>query len=80
MAVSVAEEELRRIGGEVAVGHYGAWSYFQSLDTPENRTFVENYQKRYGPERVTSDPIEAAYAQVYLWKLAVEKGAIFCYR
>ncbi len=77
MAVSVAEEELRRIGGEVAIGHYAAWSYFQSLDTKENQTFVKNYQRRYGKERVTSDPIEAAYAQVYLWKLAVEKAQSF---
>ncbi|MGC1246580.1 MAG: urea ABC transporter substrate-binding protein, partial [Spirulinaceae cyanobacterium] len=77
MAVSIAEEELRRIGGEVAVGHYGAWSYFQSIDTKANQTFVNNYQRRYGAERVTSDPIEAAYAQIYLWKLAVEKAQSF---
>ena len=77
MAVSIAEEELRRIGPEVAAGHYGAWSYFQSIDTKENQAFVKNYQRRYGEERVTSDPIEAAYAQVYLWKLAVEKAQSF---
>ena len=28
----------------------------------------------YGPDRVTDDPIEAAYFQVYLWKQAVEKA------
>ena len=77
MAVSIAEEELRRIGGQLTAGHYAAWSYFQSINTPENQNFVSNYQKRYGQDRVTSDPIEAAYAQVYLWKLAVEKAQSF---
>lgn len=77
LAVSIAEEELRRIGGSVAAGHYASWSYFQSIDTPKNREFVQNFQARYGQDRVTSDPIESAYAQVYLWKQAVEKAGCF---
>lgn len=69
MAVSVAEPELQRIG-EAAIGHYACWSYFQSLDLPSNRAFVQRFQQRYGADRVTSDPIEAAYTQVYLWQQA----------
>lgn len=76
MAVSVTESELQTIGN-AAVGHYASWTYFQSLDTPKNRTFVANYQQRYGANRVTSDPIEAAYTQVYLWKQAVETAQSF---
>ncbi|MEW6495174.1 MAG: transporter substrate-binding protein, partial [Cyanobacteriota bacterium] len=71
LSCTVSETELHHIG-EAAVGHYSCWSYFQSLETPRNRQFVENFQRRYGTERVTSDPIEAAYTQVYLWKQAVE--------
>jgi len=77
LAVSVAEEELRRIGGSIAAGHYASWSYFQSINTPKNHQFVHNFQARYGQDRVTSDPIESAYAQVYLWKQAVEKAGCF---
>ena len=76
LAVSVAEAELQSIG-DAAVGHYASWSYFQSIDTPENNRFVENFQARYGANRVTSDPIEAAYSQVYLWKQAVEAAQSF---
>ncbi|NEN98021.1 MAG: urea ABC transporter substrate-binding protein, partial [Moorea sp. SIO3I7] len=76
MAVSVAEAELQRIG-DTAAGHYASWSYFQSLNTPNNQRFVQNFQRRYGANRVTSDPIEAAYAQVYLWKQAVESAQSF---
>ncbi|MGB0561159.1 MAG: urea ABC transporter substrate-binding protein [Spirulinaceae cyanobacterium] len=70
MAVSVAEDEAQRIGA-AAVGHYACWSYFQSLATPKNQQFVAQFQQRYGADRVTSDPIEAAYSQVYLWRQAV---------
>jgi urea transport system substrate-binding protein len=71
LAVSLAETSLQQIG-DAAAGHYAAWSYFQSLDTPENHRFVSNFRDRYGSDRVTSDPVESAYTQVYLWKQAVE--------
>ncbi|MBE9119162.1 transporter substrate-binding protein [Lusitaniella coriacea LEGE 07157] len=76
LALSVAEAELETIG-DAAVGHYASWSYFQSLDTAENQAFVRNFRDRYGATRVTSDPIAAAYTQVYLWKQAVETSRSF---
>ena len=77
LAVSVTEEEVQQIGTEFTVGHYAAHNYFQSLDTPTNRTFVQNFQAMYGSDRVTCDPVEAAYVQVYLWKQAVEQARSF---
>lgn len=74
MSVSLAEEEIRSIGAERVAGHLVAWSYFQTVDTPENRRFVAAYKARYGEERVTNDPIESAYLGVYLWKQAVEQA------
>jgi urea transport system substrate-binding protein len=74
MAVSVAEDELRGIGGSVAEGHYAAWNYFQTVDTPENKRFVDKFKTRFGKNRVTDDPIEAAYFQVHLWAQAVAKA------
>lgn len=72
MSVSVAEEEVRQIGPEFLKGHYAAWNYFQSVDTPENKAWVEAFKAEYGDDRVTNDPMEAAYIMVYLWKQAVE--------
>ncbi len=74
MSVSVAEEEVRQIGTEYLVGHYAAWNYFQTVDTPANTKFVEAFKAEYGDDRVTNDPMEAAYIMVYLWKQAVEKA------
>jgi urea transport system substrate-binding protein len=74
LSVSLAEEEVRRIGPQKLAGHWLAWSYFQTLDTPENQKFIGAYKAAYGEHRVTDDPIEAAYLSVYLWKNAVEKA------
>jgi urea transport system substrate-binding protein len=74
MSVSIAEEEVKAIGPEYLKGHYAAWNYFQTVDTPANKKFVEAFKKKYGADRVTNDPMEAAYIMVYLWKQAVEKA------
>ena len=74
MSVSVAEEEVRAIGADYLKGHYAAWNYFQTVDTPANKKFVQAFKQKYGEERVTNDPMEAAYIMVYLWKQAVEKA------
>src|ERR1700733_3585701 len=84
MAFSVAEDELRSMETEKLVGHLAAWNYYQSIDTPENKKFVaafKAYCKAHnlpgGENRVTDDPIEAAYFGVYVWKMAAEKAGSF---
>ena len=74
MSVSIAEEEVRQIGVEYLKGQYAAWNYFQTVDTPENKKFVDVFKAEYGADRVTNDPMEAAYIMVYLWKQAVESA------
>ncbi|MBD1937409.1 urea ABC transporter substrate-binding protein [Microcoleus sp. FACHB-68] len=74
MSVSIAEEEVKAIGVEYLKGHYAAWNYFQTVDSPANKKFVESFKAKYGADRVTNDPMEAAYIMVYLWKQAVEKA------
>lgn len=77
LSVSIAEEEIRGIGASVLEGHYAAWNYYQTTDTPENKKFVEAYKAKYGKDRVTDDPIEAGYFGVYLWAEAVKKAGSF---
>jgi urea transport system substrate-binding protein len=74
MSVSIAEEEVKAIGVQYLKGHYAAWNYFQTVDTPANKKFVAAFKQEYGADRVTNDPMEAAYIAVYLWKQAVEKA------
>jgi urea transport system substrate-binding protein len=77
MSVSVAEEEVKAIGVEYLKGHYAAWNYFQTVENPMSKKFVEAYKAKYGADKVVNDPMEAAYIMVYLWKQAVEKAATY---
>lgn len=77
MSFSIAEEEVKTIGADILKDHMVSWNYYMTTDTPENKNFVEAYKNAYGQDRVTSDPAEAAYDAVYLWKAAVEKAGSF---
>ncbi|MDO4173172.1 MAG: urea ABC transporter substrate-binding protein [Eubacteriales bacterium] len=77
MSFSIAEEEVATIGADILKDHMVSWNYYMTTDTPENEAFVKAYQDAYGSDRVTSDPAEAAYDAVYLWKAAVEKANSF---
>ncbi len=77
MSFSIAEEEVKTIGADILKNHMVSWNYYMTTDTPENKSFVEAYKNAYGQDRVTSDPAEAAYDAVYLWKAAVEKAGSF---
>src|SRR5512143_1213357 len=72
VSFSVDETGLQAIGPAVYhPNHYAVWSYFQSMPGEANQRFVSAFQKRYGADRVTSDPVEAAYVGVRLWAQAV---------
>jgi urea transport system substrate-binding protein len=75
VAFSVGEEELAGIDTKPLVGHLAAWNYFQSIDTPENKAFIEKW-KAYtkNPKRVTNDPMEAHVIGFQMWVKAVEKA------
>ncbi|MEX0677911.1 MAG: transporter substrate-binding protein [Pirellulales bacterium] len=71
ISFSVEEETLRQLDVSAMVGDYAAWNYFQSVESPENHKFVSSFRAKYGPQRVVTDPMEAAYFGVKLWAKAV---------
>jgi urea transport system substrate-binding protein len=71
LSFSIGENELRNLD---IPGDYAAWNYFQSIERAENRRFVQSFRSRYGPQRVTSDPMEAAYLGVNMWAQAVSEA------
>ena len=76
-STSIAEAELAEIGPELVAGHYAAWNYFQSVDSAENRQFVDQFRKRFGASRVLDDPMEAAYIGVQLWVSSARSAGKF---
>ncbi|MCE2726880.1 MAG: urea ABC transporter substrate-binding protein [Planctomycetaceae bacterium] len=71
---AMAEDEVRDLPAGDMVGNYASWSYFQSLDRPENQAFVRAFKARYGADRTTADVMAAAYNSVHLWAQAVREA------
>src|SRR3979409_2075355 len=68
VAFSVGEEELSGLDTNPLVGHLAAWNYFESINTPANKVFIDKwhaYIKK--PKRTTNDPMEAPYICLHLW-------------
>ncbi|MCW2713246.1 MAG: urtA [Frankiales bacterium] len=76
VSVSIAEEEAPAMGVDLT-GQYASWNYFQTVASPTNTKFVAAFKAKYGPNRPTSDPMEAAYTSLYLYKNIVEKAKSF---
>ncbi|NES37533.1 urea ABC transporter substrate-binding protein [Micromonospora sp. PPF5-17] len=77
VSVSIAEEEVKSIGTQYLEGQLTAWNYYQTTPGAANSKFVAAYKAKYGADKPTSDPMEAAYVSVYLWKAMVEKAGSF---
>jgi len=86
VSYSLSEDEFRSLPTKDLVGHLGCWTYFMSLDTEANKTFVKNFQDWLAKTdvtgvakegRVTCSPMVLSYNGVYLWKAAVEKAGTF---
>lgn len=86
VSFSLSEDELRSLPTKDLVGELGCWTYFMSLQTPENKKFLADFaswlktQKYPGvikEKRVTCSPMVLSYDGVYLWKAAVEKAKSF---
>jgi urea transport system substrate-binding protein len=67
------EQEVAAMGPENAVGHYSSNTYFQTVDTPQNKSFVERYKAKYGAKQVTNAVMECAYNQTFLLAQGIEK-------
>ncbi len=77
LTLSVTEDEMLGVGGENFAGFYSSMKYFQTLDNPNNKKFVEAFKKAYGPKAVIGDVTQAGYLGPWLWKAAVEKAGSF---
>jgi ABC-type branched-subunit amino acid transport system substrate-binding protein len=74
ISFSIGEQELRLLNVAEMTGDYAAWNYFQSIDSPANQQFVQRFRAHYGPQRVLTDPMEAAYIGVKLWSQAAQQA------
>ena len=78
VAFSVGEEELAGLDAKPLVGHLAAWNYFQTIDTPANKEYIEKWRAfTKNPKRTFNDPMEAHVIGFSMWVKAVEKAGSF---
>ncbi|KAJ3106256.1 hypothetical protein HDU97_006707 [Phlyctochytrium planicorne] len=86
LSVSISETEVSAIGVQKLIGHFASWNYFMTdpamapLTDADylSRTFIQNFWKKYNDTSLLlNDPMEAAYMNVYMWALAVERAQTF---
>jgi len=74
VAFSVGEEELSGVDTKPLVGELAAWNYFESIKTPANKAFIDEWHAFIkNPKRTTNDPMEASYIGFNLWVKTVQK-------
>jgi urea transport system substrate-binding protein len=77
VSASIDEQDLGGLKPAKVQGHLAIRTYFQSIDTPKNKRFVEMYRAKFGKDQVVNDSMANAYEAVHLWKLAAEKAKSF---
>jgi urea transport system substrate-binding protein len=71
---TTTEVEIRAMGPEYAQGSYVSLPYFETVDTPQNKTFVKAFKDFAGADAVTHGAMEAVYIGVNIWAMAAEKA------
>ena len=71
---AVSKSELNQFPIDRLAGDYSVACYFGSLQSPQNKEFLERFRKHYGDNEPVNDDMQTAYASVYLWRDAVEKA------
>jgi urea transport system substrate-binding protein len=72
MSLSLGEAELPALAERNLLGHMVSWNYLQSLDTPENRAFIDEWRAFTGDANaITNDPMEASWIGFQLWAQSV---------
>jgi urea transport system substrate-binding protein len=72
-SLTTSEVEVRAMGYEFGEGHYCSAPYFQSLDNPANKFFVDAFlSSPYGESGVTHANMESTYLSLLFFQKAVE--------
>lgn len=68
------ESMVQALGADLAKGHYTSVNYFNTVDTPENKAYLEKYAKKYGSSEGVTAVGESSYTSVMLLAEAMKKS------
>jgi branched-chain amino acid transport system substrate-binding protein len=72
-SLTTSEAEVKLMGADVASSHITAASYFESVNTAANASFLRRYKKRFGDDEPANLCSEAAYFQVHVFAKALSE-------
>jgi urea transport system substrate-binding protein len=72
MSFSIAEPQIAAWSPDAFVGDFVAATYFESMQSPENRKFLRSFRAQHGEHARASDAVESAYTAFMLWAQSVE--------
>lgn len=73
-SLTTSEAEISQMGADVALGHFTAAPYFQSINSETNLRCLERLRKRFGSECVPNMCWEAAYFQTHIYANALRQA------
>ena len=73
-SLTTSEAEIAQMGADVAVGHFTAAPYFQSIDSPANARCLARLRQRLGDDCRPNLCWEAAYFQMHLFANAFRQA------
>lgn len=69
------ESMVGALGVDIAKGHYTSVNYFNTVNTEENKKFLEKYSKKYGSSDGVTAVGESSYTSVMLLGEALKKAS-----
>ncbi len=66
-SLTTSEGEISQMGADVALGHFTAAPYFQSINSDTNKRFIERLSQKFGSACVPNMYVEAAYFQMHIY-------------
>ena len=77
LSFHISAEILQELDVESCTGDYVGWNYLPSIESEQNKVFLEKVKTKLGNDTIVNDSMEAGYYGVYLWAQAVREAKSF---
>lgn len=77
LSFHISAEILQELDVESCIGDFVGWNYLPSIETEQNKVFLEKVKTKLGNDTIVNDSMEAGYYGVFLWAQAVREAKSF---
>lgn len=77
LSFHISAEILQELDVESCTGDFVGWNYLPSIESEQNKAFLEKVKAKLGNDTIVNDSMEAGYYGVHLWAQAVREAKSF---